>query len=154
QQGWLTLVDQTVDMTTKGRDRAEQLVRKRRLAERLLLEVVGIDWARVPSNAQRWELAISDDAEDLITRLLGDPETCPHGNRIPRRTTERRVRERPSVLSLDAVPVGATVRVERMSESIGQQPDLVSRMLRDGMVPGSDVCVVARFEGTTIFQIS
>ena len=58
-------------------------MRKHRLAERLLVDVIGLEWHKVHREAGRWEHVISDDVEARLVELLGDPATCPHGNPIP-----------------------------------------------------------------------
>ena len=62
---------------------AEKVVRKHRLAERLLVDVIGLAWHKAHLEAGRWEHVISDDVEERLVELLGDPATCPHGNPIP-----------------------------------------------------------------------
>ena len=59
------------------------IVRRHRLAERLLVDVIGLEWEKVHKEADRWEHAISADVEEKLVLLLGDPATCPHGNPIP-----------------------------------------------------------------------
>ncbi len=68
---------------TKGREIATSIVRRHRLAERLLVDVIGLEWEKVHKEADRWEHAISADVEEKLVLLLGDPATCPHGNPIP-----------------------------------------------------------------------
>jgi DtxR family transcriptional regulator, Mn-dependent transcriptional regulator len=58
-------------------------MRKHRLAERLLTDVIGLDWEQVHNEACRWEHVISDAVEQRLVELLEGPETCPHGNPIP-----------------------------------------------------------------------
>ena len=58
-------------------------MRRHRLAERLLVDVIGLEWEKVHKEADRWEHAISADVEAKLVVLLGDPATCPHGNPIP-----------------------------------------------------------------------
>src|SRR3954466_1728272 len=70
-------------LTSKGRRRAESVVRKHRLAERLLTDVIGLEWHKTHIEACRWEHVISDDVEAKLVILLGNPTTCPHGNPIP-----------------------------------------------------------------------
>ena len=72
-----------VALTTKGRARAESVVRKHRLAERFLVDVVGLPWHSAHVEAGRWEHVISDEVEARFVEILGNPSTCPHGNPIP-----------------------------------------------------------------------
>src|SRR6476619_3291909 len=70
-------------LTSKGRKRAESVVRKHRLAERLLTDVIGLEWHKTHLEACRWEHVISDEVEERLVALLENPLTCPHGNPIP-----------------------------------------------------------------------
>src|SRR5215475_9762189 len=75
--------DRSLHLTDKGRSLATTVVRRHRLAERLLVDVIGLEWEKVHREADRWEHAISSDVEEKLVELLGDPATCPHGNPIP-----------------------------------------------------------------------
>ena len=83
-QGYAELRDdRTVALTDPGRELAVSVVRRHRLAERLLVDVIGLDWEKAHREADRWEHAISAEVEEKLVELLGDPATCPHGNPIP-----------------------------------------------------------------------
>src|SRR5215510_3210446 len=75
--------DHSIKLTSKGRGLATTVVRRHRLAERLLVDVIGLEWEKVHREADRWEHVISADVEEKLVALLGDPATCPHGNPIP-----------------------------------------------------------------------
>jgi DtxR family Mn-dependent transcriptional regulator len=75
------LDDRTIRLTEKGRSLATTVVRRHRLAERLLTDVIGLEWEKVHREAARWEHAISADVEEKLVALLGDPVTCPHDGR-------------------------------------------------------------------------
>src|SRR6476620_6295978 len=77
------LDDRRLRLTPKGRDVAVSIVRRHRLAERLLVDVIGLEWEKVHKEADRWEHAISAEVEEKLVELLGDPGTCPHGTPIP-----------------------------------------------------------------------
>src|SRR5580704_14617757 len=81
--GYVSRHGRRLDLTESGRALAEKVVRKHRLAERLLVDVIGLEWHKVHREAGRWEHVISDDVEARLVELLGDPATCPHGNPIP-----------------------------------------------------------------------
>jgi DtxR family Mn-dependent transcriptional regulator len=72
-----------VKLTPSGETIALRVLRKHRLAERLLTEVLGMRWSEVHEVACRLEHAITDDVVDALERLLKKPKTCPHGNPIP-----------------------------------------------------------------------
>lgn len=83
-QGLLHLrEDRQVELTGEGRTRAEQVMRKHRLAERLLVDVLGLEHEYVHEEACRWEHVISDRVEARLVEFLGNPSTSPYGNPIP-----------------------------------------------------------------------
>jgi DtxR family transcriptional regulator, Mn-dependent transcriptional regulator len=82
-EGHVTVVGRAITMTPKGRALAESVVRKHRLAERLLTDVIGLPWEKAHLEAGRWEHVISDEVEERLRIILDDPNTCPHGNPIP-----------------------------------------------------------------------
>ncbi len=77
------LGDRRLELTAKGRARAVEVMRKHRLAERLLLDVIGLDWVDVHEEACRWEHVMSDEVERSLLGLLRDPRLDPFGNPIP-----------------------------------------------------------------------
>src|SRR5215813_11058044 len=106
------LDDRSLRLTKKGRDLATSVVRRHRLAERLLVDVIGLEWEKVHREADRWEHAISADVEAKLVELLGDPATCPHGNPIP--GSKHAVRRGPMVALATAEP--GPVTITRISE--------------------------------------
>ena len=83
EEGYVKRDGRRLYLTESGQALAEKVVRKHRLAERLLVDVIGLEWQKVHREAGRWEHVISDDVEARLVELLGDPSTCPHGNPIP-----------------------------------------------------------------------
>ncbi|WP_153505908.1 metal-dependent transcriptional regulator [Cumulibacter manganitolerans] len=77
------LDDRQLVLTPEGRRQAVQVMRKHRLAELLLVEVLGLEWEKVHAEACRWEHVISTDVEKRIVELVGDPAYSPYGNPIP-----------------------------------------------------------------------
>ena len=73
----------TIRLTAEGAQLAEQVVRRHRLAERFLTDILGLSWAEAHHEAGKWEHVISEPVEAAMVRVLGDPTTCPHGNPIP-----------------------------------------------------------------------
>ena len=115
EDGYVTREGRRLSLTESGRELAQKVVRKHRLAERLLVDVIGLEWHKVHSEAGRWEHVISDDVEARLVELLGDPATCPHGNPIPgSRTPAPTGPTRP----LAEVPEGERVRLVRVSEEV------------------------------------
>ena len=75
--------DRHLDLTDKGRHEAVGVMRKHRLAERLLVDIIGLDWEDVHIEACRWEHVMSEAVERRIVAMLDKPLVCPHGNPIP-----------------------------------------------------------------------
>lgn len=75
--------DRRLELTPEGRARATEVLRKHRLAECLLLDVIGLEWARVHDEACRWEHVMSDAVEARLVELLHDPNVDPYGNPLP-----------------------------------------------------------------------
>src|SRR5437588_2606015 len=106
--GYVEPEKRALALTEKGHERAESVVRKHRLAERLLTDVIGLEWHKTHLEACRWEHVISDDVEAKLVALLGNPSTCPHGNPIP----GAKAPERALTALADSEP-GDHVRLER-----------------------------------------
>ncbi|MEG8035005.1 metal-dependent transcriptional regulator [Sphingomonas sp. LR61] len=75
--------DRHLELTDEGRSRATHVMRKHRLAERLLADVIGLDWAFVHDEACRWEHVMSEQVEVRLLEMLGNPTESPYGNPIP-----------------------------------------------------------------------
>src|SRR3954467_15234097 len=96
------LDDRSLRLTSKGRKLATTVVRRHRLAERLLVDVIGLEWEKVHREADLWEHVISSDVEEKLVELLGDPLACPHGNPIP--GTKRKADRAKLVRLVDSEP--------------------------------------------------
>jgi DtxR family Mn-dependent transcriptional regulator len=133
EDGYVVRDGRRLSLTESGQALAEKVVRKHRLAERLLVDVIGLEWHKVHREAGRWEHVISDDVEARLVELLGDPATCPHGNPIPGSHSPA-----PSapVRPLAEVNAGERVRLFRISEEV--ESNLVTLTLLDdgGFIPG------------------
>ncbi|BDH57091.1 hypothetical protein MTP03_20300 [Tsukamurella sp. PLM1] len=75
--------DRHLELSDKGRQLAIAVMRKHRLAERLLVDVIGLQWENVHAEACRWEHVMSEDVERRLLEVLGNPTTSPYGNPIP-----------------------------------------------------------------------
>ena len=141
EQGLVELrSDRSLHLTDGGRRLATTVVRRHRLAERLLADVIGLEWEKVHREADRWEHAISAEVEEKLVALLGDPATCPHGNPIP--GTKRAATGGGSVLLAGAQP--GDVIVQRISEKLELSDDGLHFVALAALVPGSPATVVAR----------
>ena len=123
----------------KGREVATSIVRRHRLAERLLVDIIGLEWEKVHKEADRWEHAISADVEEKLVLLLGDPATCPHGNPIP--GSGHKV-EGPASVPLTQMQPGPVI-VRRISEKVEIDDDAIAFLAGAELIPGSDAVVVS-----------
>ncbi|HVB92026.1 MAG TPA: metal-dependent transcriptional regulator [Acidimicrobiales bacterium] len=139
--GYVTREGRRLSLTVSGRSLAEKVVRKHRLAERLLVDVIGLEWHKVHREAGRWEHVISDDVEARLVELLGDPATCPHGNPIPgSRSPAPSAPTRP----LAAVHRGERVRLLRISEEVELNLGSLTLLGQGGFIPGVSAVVGER----------
>jgi DtxR family transcriptional regulator, Mn-dependent transcriptional regulator len=127
-EGFVALDGSAINLTDDGRKLAEQVVRRHRLAERLLTDILGLSWADAHIEAGKWEHVISEPVERAINRLLDNPTTCPHGNPIPGSSYAP-----PDLVSLSDVAVGGTFTVMRIPEELEFTPGLLD-YLEDGAV--------------------
>lgn len=151
-EGYVNRTSKRISLTAKGREAAESVIRKHRLAERLLVDVIGLPWHKVHAEAGRWEHVISDDVESKLVALLGDPATCPHGNPIP--GNKSRTLSNVQQVCLFDVADPATVKLERVSEEV-ESDDGTMRYLDDnGFVPGAVADVKTKApDGTVVLQV-
>ncbi len=145
----LVEVDRAVRLTPAGMRLAEQVVRRHRLAERLLTDILGLSWAEAHQEAGKWEHVISDNVETAIIRLLEDPTTCPHGNPIPGSAYEA-----PDTVALSDLTVGAGFTVTRIPEELEFTPGLLEFLEDAAIQPGHSGTVTASSpDGTTTVEI-
>jgi DtxR family Mn-dependent transcriptional regulator len=149
--------DRHLELTDTGRGRAVAVMRKHRLAERLLTDVIGLEWEHVHAEACRWEHVMSDAVERKLIRLLGNPTVSPYGNPIPGlEQLDRPDPENPEIPILElglqrldefARRGGGAVEVRRIAEHVQADPDLMTELKSAGVVPGQgvDVGAIARF---------
>jgi DtxR family Mn-dependent transcriptional regulator len=128
-----------VSLTARGRDTAAAVVRRHRVAERWLTDVLGLDWLAADEEAGRLEHALSDAVTDRLYKLIGEPRTCPHGNPIPGAAddgkTERALRD---------LPPGARSRIRRVSEVAEHEtPQLLNFLDSSALKLGAQVKSIA-----------
>jgi len=145
----LVEIDRAVRLTPSGTRLAEQVVRRHRLAERLLTDILGLSWAEAHQEAGKWEHVISDNVETAIIRLLEDPTTCPHGNPIPGSAYQA-----PDTVALSDLGVGAGFTVTRIPEELEFTPGLLEFLEDAAIQPGHTGTVTASSpDGTTTVEI-
>jgi DtxR family Mn-dependent transcriptional regulator len=138
-----------VKLTTSGEAIALRVLRKHRLAERLLTEVLGMRWSEVHDVACKLEHAITDDVVDALERLLKNPKTCPHGNPIPNESGKLKQTNAESLAKLK--PAQEAVLV-----SIAPETGVLLRYLASlGLTPGVHLRIEekAPFNGPLIVNV-
>jgi DtxR family Mn-dependent transcriptional regulator len=149
-EGYLTVQDRAVHLTPKGEQRAASVVRKHRLAERLLTDIIGLPWHKAHLEACRWEHVISAEVADRLVELLGNPQTCPHGTPIP----GSGARVQPNLVALSSAHGGDQIRLERVTEQVEIDLEALSYLSEAGFVPGADATVAARApDGTLTIEL-
>jgi DtxR family Mn-dependent transcriptional regulator len=135
-----------LELTDKGRAMAVAVMRKHRLAERLLVDVIGLDWQNVHAEACRWEHVMSEEVERRLVEVLNHPTTSPYGNPIPgldelglgfgSNSDEKLMR-------LSDLPTGqvSAVVIRRLSEHIQNDQDTIGQLREAGVVPDARVTV-------------
>ena len=142
-------VGTNITLTTSGRTLAERVVRRHRLAERFLTDMLGLSWADAHTEAGKWEHVISDPVEQALTRVLGDPTTCPHGNPIPGAAYRA-----PDTRALSAVAIGAEFTVSRIPEELEFEPGLLAFLEENSLQPGHTGTLTALSpDGTATVEI-
>ena len=148
-EGYVEARGRSLMLTTQGRSKAESVVRKHRLAERLLTDIIGLPWEKAHMEAGRWEHVISDEVEALLVERLGHPTTCPHGNPIPGAGGVAL-----KMMVLADRDLGEHVRLERVTELVELDQDLLTYLSSHGFLPGTEATVTSRApDGTMILDL-
>jgi DtxR family Mn-dependent transcriptional regulator len=124
--------------TSRGRAAAVSLVRRHRLAEHLLIDVIGLPWHKAHQHAERWERVIDDEIEERLVAILSDPGACPHGNPIPGSSNEADVS---SLVALNDVAPGSTVVLRRLTEDLELELEVMRFLEQSGLMPGATIVV-------------
>ena len=153
-EGLLRTDGTAISLTDAGLELAVSVVRKHRLAERFLTDILGLSWATAHREAGKWEHVMSDEVEDAMVKVLGNPMTCPHGNPIPGTGF---VAE--SSLPLAGVTAGNDFTVARIPETLEFTPGLLDFLETSALLPGcrgtvdatnSDGSVVVSIDGRSV----
>jgi len=145
----LIVSEDGIRLTPTGQQLGERIVRRHRLAERFLTDILQLSWADAHHEAGRWEHVISDSVEKAINKLLGDPTTCPHGNPIPGSNYQA-----PNSEPLSEVLVGVPFTVRRITEELEFTPGLLEFLEESAIQPGNIGTVTAASpDGTLTVEI-
>lgn len=137
-EGLLTSSDH-IELTESGRHLAAVIVRRHRLAERFLSDVLKLPWDKVHAEAEVWETTISDQVEEAMWAVLNDPKTCPHGNPIPGAGYKP-----PKMKPLSELEPGDALRLERISEELELDAEMMKFLDESGLRPDSAIEFVHR----------
>jgi DtxR family Mn-dependent transcriptional regulator len=163
RDGLLTVEgDRHLELSEKGRSLAIRVMRKHRLAERLLTDVIGLEIEYVHEEACRWEHVMSEQVERRLVALLEHPTESPYGNPIPglaelgEVVTESEfldgVESLPTAIVASAEPVRVVVR--RIAEELQKDTEVMSVLRRVGALPGNDVLASRGHDGLVIARQS
>ena len=126
-------------LTEEGRHLAGVIVRRHRLAERFLADVLKLPWDKVHAEAEVWETTISDQVEAAMWAVLEDPKTCPHGNPIPGAGYKP-----PSMKPLSGMVIGEKLRLERISEELELDAEMMRYLDEADLRPGAELELTQR----------
>jgi DtxR family Mn-dependent transcriptional regulator len=162
--------DRHLELTEKGRELATSVMRKHRLAERLLVDIIGLPWEEVHAEACRWEHVMSEDVERRLVQVLDNPTVSPFGNPIPGLTAlgmeqdpvdhahanhARADRDRENLVRLTELPAGdSAVVVRQLSEHVQGDVALIGRLKQAGVVPNARVLVQTSHDGDVTIMVS
>ncbi len=140
--------DRHLELTPDGRSKAIHVLRKHRLAERLLADVIGLDWAYVHDEACRWEHVMSEQVERRVLELLDHPTESPYGNPIPG-LAELGVASAPAFMDgvVDLVTVATASQdattgvIRRLGEPVQFEPELLQQLQDAGVIPGATATI-------------
>jgi DtxR family Mn-dependent transcriptional regulator len=148
-EGLVSTTKSRIQLTPSGRQLAERVVRRHRLAERFITDILGLSWAQAHKEAGRWEHVMSDEVEAAMDRVLGTPTTCPHGNPIPGSDYVA-----PDARPLVGVGVGVPFTISRIPEELEFEPGLLEFLETSSIQPGHTGTVTASSpDGTITIQI-
>ena len=149
--------NRTLELSEHGRALAMSVMRKHRLAELLLTEVIGLEWEQVHLEACRWEHVISDAVEQRLIELLDHPTTCPHGNPIPGAPGDSPQTPADLQTMSDAARAGGRATLCRISEQLQGDVNAMRFLRTNGLQPGvvaalrvGDGAVVADVDGAAV----
>jgi DtxR family Mn-dependent transcriptional regulator len=150
-EGYVDVNGRQLGLTGKGRHLAESVVRKHRLAERLLTDVIGLPWEKAHVEACRWEHVISDEVEERLVEVLGHPTTCPHGNPIPGTVASE---DELGLVPLSDTDLGDHIVLRRVIEQVELDQEALVYLAAARFMPGCGATVRSRApDGTLTLDI-
>jgi len=132
-EGLVDLTGPRIALTEKGKTLAEGVVRKHRLAECFLIDVLGLPWATAHHEACKWEHVITDEVAVALAKMLGHPTACPHGNRIPGSNYQS-----VPFTKLSDLEIGKSFNIVRISEELEETAGVLDSLEANRMFPGCE----------------
>lgn len=147
--GYIERPDGGVELTHAGRRGALDIIRRHRLAERFLVDVLKLPWSEVHQEACQLEHALSPKVQEALERFMDNPDVCPHGHPIP--SADGAIAPQQGAPLCDAGS-GDEVRIVRIEDEDGE---LLSYLSSLGMFPGTPVrvCDIAPFKGPLMIEV-
>jgi len=137
-----------VTLTETGNQAAEAVLRRHRLTERFLVDMLNMPWHQVHEEACRLEHFISGAVEARVIASLSNPTTCPHGNPIPGSVDARNYLKNHNALRLSTISPGETVTLFCISEVVEDEEALICYFEEKGLMPGMQLTVLVKSENT------
>jgi DtxR family Mn-dependent transcriptional regulator len=151
RDGWVRIArDRSVSLTPRGEEVAARIVRRHRLLERWLTDVLALDWATADREAGLLSHGFSDLVLERLNRHLGEPVTCPHGNTIPGRPP--RTSELVALADLEPHTPARIARISEVAEH--EAPELLHLLDTHGLVPGAEVEIEETDAGAGALAVS
>jgi len=152
RDGMVDPASRDLALTPSGHAAAERIVRRHRLSERFLVDIMGLPWHQAHEEAGVWEHTISDAVEARIVLMLDDPATCVHGNPIP---GSGHPVDQTDLRPLREFATGDTVVLERLTEDLELDHDVMRYFEDGGLMPGAAIRVHdAAPDGTLTLDVS
>jgi DtxR family Mn-dependent transcriptional regulator len=137
-------------LTPSGEELGQSVVRRHRLAERFMTDILGLSWALAHREAGRWEHVMSNEVEEAMRVQLGNPTTCPHGNPIPGSGYTA-----PIAIPLVELTPGQTFTVSRIPEELEFSPGMLEFLEETNLMPGMSGTVASTLhEGKMTISIN
>lgn len=152
RDGWIEMdARRQVTLTPQGVELAEAVLRRHRLTERFLVDMLGMQWHQVHEEACRLEHQISGAVEERVVAVLNNPTTCPHGNPIPGYVPNARnyLADKGAVRLLTMQP-GREATILCVSEVVEDEEELISYLHDRGLTPGSRVALASAPSATEV----
>lgn len=130
-EGLIHVNDGHITLSDDGEILAQRVVRRHRIAERFMTDILGLSWALAHREAGRWEHVMSDAVEEAMRQKLGNPTTCPHGNPIPGSGYTP-----PSAVTLAKLEMGQAFTVSRIPEELEFSPGMLEFLEKTNLMPG------------------